>query len=209
MGSIAKVAVGKKGAYLIGEGRYSLISSIGRTGSLSSAAGEMGMSYRHAWGVIRHLEEELGEPLVISKRGGKNGGRTELTPLGVELMEEFETAREAVVSALNGRLFRAEAVLVARSEDRVYVSGGALPRVQIDGSCKDLGLSELKEVLGIRGGRQVAPRVMHEGKKGVLLIVHELHVTGSAECELLEPRKLNQTDRRVVSFTSGTYAEGQ
>jgi molybdate transport repressor ModE-like protein len=48
------------------------------------------MSYRFAWGLIRKAEEKIGQPLVISHKGGRSGGGgVELTEVGRRFIEEF------------------------------------------------------------------------------------------------------------------------
>ncbi|MEW5935428.1 MAG: LysR family transcriptional regulator, partial [Bacillota bacterium] len=82
----AKVWLEDGGRMVFGEGAYQLLAGIRRHGSLSGAAGELRMSYRMAWGVIRKLEGRLGYPLVESRVGGEEGGGTVLTRAGEELL---------------------------------------------------------------------------------------------------------------------------
>ncbi len=76
--------------YIFGEGAYEILKEVEKTGSINEAAKNLGMSYRHAWGKIKEIEENLGEKLVISTRGGKEGGKSVLTDVGKELLERFE-----------------------------------------------------------------------------------------------------------------------
>lgn len=84
---------------LMGAGRAELLRKIEETGSLSNAAKSMGMSYRHAWGVIHHMEDIVGEKLVESRRGGKRFGESVLTRMGERLLEEFDSRTAAVRDA--------------------------------------------------------------------------------------------------------------
>ena len=59
-----------------------LLAGIAESGSVAQAARDCGFSYRHAWGVVRHWEERLRQPLVDMVRGS---GST-LTPLGLRLV---------------------------------------------------------------------------------------------------------------------------
>jgi molybdate transport system regulatory protein len=68
---------------------FGLLNAIKKSRSLSSAAAGMNMSYRKAWGIIREVEEKLGFNLVDKHRGGSEGGHTELTEEGNELMNAF------------------------------------------------------------------------------------------------------------------------
>lgn len=92
----AKVWLEDGGRMVFGEGAYQLLAGIRRHGSLSGAAGELRMSYRMAWGVIRKLEGRLGYPLVESRVGGEEGGGTVLTRAGEELLERFAELQRRV-----------------------------------------------------------------------------------------------------------------
>jgi 8-oxo-dGTP diphosphatase len=80
----------KDGRFLLSEGRAKLLRLIREYGSLSRAADEMRMSYRHAWGTIKKIEEALGEKIIYSERGGQEGGTSKLTPEGEHLLEQYE-----------------------------------------------------------------------------------------------------------------------
>src|SRR5215470_14597358 len=45
---------------LFGDGKADLLEAVDRLGSLRSAAQSMGMSYRHAWGLLRELDKAAG-----------------------------------------------------------------------------------------------------------------------------------------------------
>jgi molybdate transport system regulatory protein len=84
----------EKGAFL-GYGRIELLEKIHSAGSLRKAALEMKMSYQQAWKLITQMNELATEPLVTLKKGGKNGGLTQLTPFGEKAIiafKEFNTA---------------------------------------------------------------------------------------------------------------------
>jgi molybdate transport system regulatory protein len=85
----AKIWLEKKNVPIMGEGRAALLRFIDETGSISSAARKLGMSYRYAWGEIREMETLLGEKLVEKSRGGRTHGKTNLTERGKEILEEF------------------------------------------------------------------------------------------------------------------------
>lgn len=48
------------GQFAIGEGGISLLRAIAERGTLARAAQDIGWSYRHAWGYLRHAEAALG-----------------------------------------------------------------------------------------------------------------------------------------------------
>ena len=75
-----------KGKTAFGPGLCQILESIKSEKSISSAAKENNISYRHAWDIIKHAEENLGIKLVIGKKGGKKGGETILTKEGKDLL---------------------------------------------------------------------------------------------------------------------------
>ncbi len=46
-----------------------LLEAVDRTGSISAAAREKALSYRHVWGELKRWESELGRPLLVWTRG--------------------------------------------------------------------------------------------------------------------------------------------
>lgn len=80
----------KDGQVVIGEGRATLLKLILEHESLTKAAKEMGMSYRHAWGIVQEINEASGKEIVHAERGGAEGGRTQLTDEGRGLLEDFD-----------------------------------------------------------------------------------------------------------------------
>jgi molybdate transport repressor ModE-like protein len=46
-----------------------LLALVDETGSIAQAATRKGLSYRHAWGLLRSIEERLGGPLIAKERG--------------------------------------------------------------------------------------------------------------------------------------------
>ncbi|MBS0011377.1 MAG: LysR family transcriptional regulator [Bacteroidales bacterium] len=68
---------------------FELLNTIRAKGSLAAAASEMKMSYRKAWGIIKEVEKRLGFKLVSKHRGGAEGGYTELSAEGTELMNAY------------------------------------------------------------------------------------------------------------------------
>ena len=61
---------------------FQLLQSIAERGSLRLAAKERGLSYRHAWGLLRKWQRVFGQPLAHLERGR---GAT-LTSLGEKLL---------------------------------------------------------------------------------------------------------------------------
>lgn len=78
-----RIMVGKEIA--IGPGKIDLLEAIGRTGSISSAALELGLSYRRAWVLVDTMNRCFQNPLVTRTTGGKGGGGAGLSDLGKDI----------------------------------------------------------------------------------------------------------------------------
>ena len=84
----------------LGPGRVQLLELIRETGSLRSAAEQMGMAYMTAWMHVKALNRRFRSPLVVSQRGGKTGGGAILTDLGqrvVALYHRMEQQSHAAI----------------------------------------------------------------------------------------------------------------
>lgn len=75
---------------IMGEGRVSLLEAIRDEGSLNKACKKVNISYKHAWLILREIEESVGEPMIIKRRGGKDQG-TFLTEKAINLIEQYVT----------------------------------------------------------------------------------------------------------------------
>lgn len=65
-----------------GPGTAQLMELIDETSSLSESCAQMGMAYSKGWKILKRAEDDLGMQLIFSTRGGRSGGRTELTDNG-------------------------------------------------------------------------------------------------------------------------------
>jgi len=75
--------------------RIALLAQIAESGSITSAAKAVGMSYKAAWDAIDAMNNLSGEPLVQRLAGGKGGGGTRLTARGQKLVDNYAVlARE-------------------------------------------------------------------------------------------------------------------
>ena len=79
-----------KGHPVMGEGRMVMLEAIGRHRSIIQASRETGISYRRMRGAIRDMEQAMGRDLVVTYRGGADGGRSELTPSALALLTSFK-----------------------------------------------------------------------------------------------------------------------
>lgn len=83
--------------YVLGEGTYGLLDKIRRKKSISAAAKATNMSYRHAWDLIKEVEKHLGEPVIKTQKGGKYGGRSEVTGAGLSLLMSYKKLKKRMI----------------------------------------------------------------------------------------------------------------
>ena len=82
---------------------FELLERIDASGSISSAASAMGMSYKAAWQAVEAMNNLSELPVVERQTGGKHGGGTRLTTYGRRLVVAYrglEKEREKVLAAL-------------------------------------------------------------------------------------------------------------
>ncbi len=68
-------------------------------GSIKAASEELGLSYRSIIRIVRMLERDIGERLVITRRG--RGARAKLTELGEEIISTYISSKVEALSARN------------------------------------------------------------------------------------------------------------
>jgi molybdate transport system regulatory protein len=73
----------------LGPGKIDLLEAIARTGSITSAARSLSMSYRRAWLLVDTMNRCFGTPVVDATKGGKRGGGTRLTAAGIEAVRRY------------------------------------------------------------------------------------------------------------------------
>jgi len=70
----AKFWIENNGEVVLGSGKTALLLAVDRLGSIQRAAEEFRMSYRHAWGAIKKIEQRTGFKIMDTKLGGRDGG---------------------------------------------------------------------------------------------------------------------------------------
>ena len=80
-------------------GKAALLEGLGRTGSISAAGREMGMSYKRAWMLVEAMNAMFAEPLVVSARGGAGGGGASLTEAGARVLALFREIEAGTLAA--------------------------------------------------------------------------------------------------------------
>lgn len=89
-----KIWLESAGERFFGPGPLELLEKIEETGSISHAAKAMNMSYKKAWELINHLNDQTNSPVVVPQAGGEKGGGSTLTPEGLELIKYYQALRK-------------------------------------------------------------------------------------------------------------------
>jgi molybdate transport system regulatory protein len=95
------------GVKFFGPGPAELLQRIIDYGSITKAAKSMDMSYKKAWALIDDINRMASKPFVITNKGGRLGGGTEVTPAGKKAMADFKKLNKKIAS-----IIRAERALM-------------------------------------------------------------------------------------------------
>ncbi len=104
MAAGTKVWLELPGGHGMGKGLAQLLLQVRAHATLRKASQATGISYRHAWDLIRTAENHLGAPLIISRPGGAGGGGTSLTALGLRLIDCYQTLDRELAELAQRRL---------------------------------------------------------------------------------------------------------
>ena len=88
----AKVWLTQDGIPIMGAGKVALLKAIDEERSLQKACKKMDISYKHAWLILKKINERVGHDVVRTVRGGRDQG-TFLTEHGKQLIEEYERSK--------------------------------------------------------------------------------------------------------------------
>lgn len=101
------VTVERPGTARMGSERVTLLAAVGRTGSISAAAREVGLSYKAAWDAVQAMNNVFAAPLVTAAPGGRAGGGAALTATGSKVVAAFtaiESGLSRVLSTLESEI---------------------------------------------------------------------------------------------------------
>ena len=83
-----------------GPGRVELLGHIEKTGSITQAAREMGMSYKKAWEMVAAMNRQAACKMVLVQTGGEKGGGSEVTDAAKALILYHRQLRKRFLSFL-------------------------------------------------------------------------------------------------------------
>ena len=139
-----------------------LLKLVDKHGSITRAAGEMKMSYRHAWGIINKINEAQGEKVVESERGGTSGGMTRITKAGRKLIQDYEERKKGTeiimkygprpAITVDGIIVKRGKVLLIKRKNPPFKDAFALPGgfVEYREPVEDAVVREIAEETGLR-----------------------------------------------------------
>jgi molybdate transport system regulatory protein len=93
-----------KHAVAIGPGKADVLQAIAETGSIAEAGRRLGMSYQRVWSLVRAMNGDFVEPLVLAQRGGAAGGGAGLTPAGAKVLDVYRAIERDAAKAVARRL---------------------------------------------------------------------------------------------------------
>jgi len=99
LADVLRIRIPRGGQIALGPGKAALLEAIQRSGSISGAGRELGMSYRKAWLMVDQMNQCFREPLVISVKGGLRGGGARVSELGLRVLAVY---RDLEASAWKG-----------------------------------------------------------------------------------------------------------
>ncbi|HXX92798.1 MAG TPA: LysR family transcriptional regulator, partial [Planctomycetota bacterium] len=74
--------------------KIDFLRTVSQMGSLSSAARELGISYRTAWMWAQAINRTWGEKLIVRMHGGRGGGGSALSAEGGALLDRVQRLEE-------------------------------------------------------------------------------------------------------------------
>eukprot|EP00163_Fabomonas_tropica_P026295 TRINITY_DN4770_c0_g1_i1.p2 TRINITY_DN4770_c0_g1~~TRINITY_DN4770_c0_g1_i1.p2 ORF type:complete len:127 (+),score=6.51 TRINITY_DN4770_c0_g1_i1:52-432(+) len=103
---------------MLGPGKADLLAGIRDSGSISAAGRAMSMSYKRAWSLVEEMNAAFGAPLVISSRGGAQGGGAHLSPMGEEVLAQYRALEQRALATGSEQIEAIAALLRDISEGK-------------------------------------------------------------------------------------------
>jgi len=219
----------KKGKLsIIGSGRVRLLRAIEKYGSITKAAKSMNMSYRHAWGIIKKIQDSVGKDIVITTHGGEHGGGAKLTEYGKKILMQYEQHEweiEKLIKygprpalAVDGVIFdKLGDIVLIRRKNSPFKGKLALPGgfVENNETTEAAVKREVKEELGIETRIKRLVGVYSEPKRDprqhIVSVVYELEPLSTkfkagddaAEFEIVPIEVLTKSGLDTLAFDHG------
>ena len=91
----------------MGPGKAGLLDAIQRTGSISGAGRDLGMSYRRAWMLVDTMNRCFKAPLVETHPGGGKNAGARVTPEGEKALAAYRALSAQVEGGIAGADYQA------------------------------------------------------------------------------------------------------
>ncbi len=101
----------------VGPGKVALLGAIEKTGSISAAARDLGMSYRRAWLLIDTMNRCFREPVVATASGGKGGGGAHVTQTGKDVLHRYRAMEATAIASVRDQITDFAALLADEVEE--------------------------------------------------------------------------------------------
>lgn len=165
-----------------------VLQAVRAHGSISAAARQLGLSYRHVWGQLKEWENQLGHELIVWERGQA----AQLSAFGQRLLMAERLAQARLgpqVEALRAEMERAFAMAFEAA-----TPGAASETLTLYAS-HDHALVELQELAASQGSSQVPEQRLHL----------DIRFTGSVDAI----RALNEGRCLLAGFHSQPFADAR
>lgn len=96
---------------------FALLNAVHRTGSISAAARDLQLSYRHVWGELKRWEAEMGQPLIHWVKGQ----RAALAPFGEKLLWAERRAQARLAPQIESLRMELEKVFAEAFDTHTHV----------------------------------------------------------------------------------------
>lgn len=94
-----KVQIYRGDDIAMGPGKADLLEAIEKTGSISAAGRDLGISYRRCWMLVDVMNRCWREQLVASSAGGRSGGGAHVTKTGKTVLAHYRHLQQCAESA--------------------------------------------------------------------------------------------------------------
>jgi molybdate transport system regulatory protein len=144
----------------LNERLFRLLAAIEKTGSISQAAKDVGLTYKGAWEMVERANNLSPQLLVASSVGGKQGGGTQLTAAGkgvLKLFLQVQKQHQQFLTQINQNLMKNQEVIFLLK--RLIMKASA--RNQFFGNVTEVvvGAVNAEVVVALKGGETIVAAI--------------------------------------------------
>lgn len=90
------LSICREGEIFLGNSQIRLLKQVLKDGSMHAAAKNLKMSYQHAWHLLDKVNQLSPLPVLIRKKGGRDGGGCVISNYGLKLISTFDAKELAL-----------------------------------------------------------------------------------------------------------------